>query len=446
MARYAHALLSSVRGRPGLSRRTVRFRLTMLYSSLFLGAGAGLLAITYLLVDRSTATTLLEKGGVEIAIRGAPTESPSSIPGLRKGFAGAHQLQVAHQLSAQAASQHARDLHQLLIQSGFALAIMAVLAIALGWLVAGRVLRPLRAMTVAAQQITERNLHERLALPGPGDEVKDLADTIDGLLARLETAFDAQRHFVANASHELRTPLTYNRALLEVALADPAATAGDLRSACEEVLASGEQQERLLEALLTLASSQRGLDRYERFDLAEVAHRAIAVHGGDAERRGLHMNISLAPAGAAGNPDLAERLVANLVENAIRHNVPGGRLDIRTETRGTAVLLVVANTGPVVPQDEVDRLIQPFQRLGDDRATHPDGHGLGLYIVHAIATAHGGTLKIRQQPGGGLRVEVRFPAAVCAGNFSGTGSSSLDIPQISQLLLARKAVINVLRK
>jgi signal transduction histidine kinase len=423
MARYVPALLTVARGLPWLSRRTVRFRLTMLYSALFLAAGTGLLAITYLLVDRSTATTLFAqgKGGVEIAIKGVPTSSPGSVPGLRKGSPSAHQLQIAHQLSAQAASQHAKDLHQLLIQSGFALAIMAVLAIALGWLVAGRVLRPLRAMTATTQQITERNLNERLALPGPGDEVKDLADTIDGLLARLEAAFDAQRHFVANASHELRTPLTYNRALLEVALADPDATSGDLRSACEELLASGEQQERLLEALLTLASSERGLDRHERFDLAEVAQRAIAMHGDAAERRGLRMNVSLAPAEVVGNPDLAERLVANLIDNAIRHNLPGGYLDARTEIRGTAVLLVVANTGPVVPQDQVDRLIQPFQRLGDVRATHPDGHGLGLYIVHAIATAHDAALNVSQRPSGGLRVQVSFPAAVCAGNSAGHG-------------------------
>jgi signal transduction histidine kinase len=394
-----------------LPPRTVRFRLTVLYGGLFLAAGAGLLAITYLLVDRSTATALFVsgQGGTEIAVKGSPRALHPGVR-LRHGSPTAQQLKLARQLSAQAVAQHAKDLHQLLTQSGLALAIMAVLAIVLGWLMAGRVLRPLRAMTATARQISERNLHERLALPGPDDEVKDLADTIDGLLARLETAFAAQRHFVASASHELRTPLTLDRALLEVALADPAATAGELRSTCEELLASGEQQERLVEALLTLASSERGLDRRERLDLAAVAGRAVSVHRIDAERRGVRVSVSLGPAVVAGDPDLAERMAANLVDNAIRHNVPGGRLEVVTETRGRRPVLTVANTGPVLPRDQVDRLFRPFQRLGGDRATHPDGHGLGLSIVRAIATAHDAGLKVRLRPGGGLDVRVLFPA------------------------------------
>ena len=206
---------------------------------------------------------------------------------------------------------------------------------------AGRVLRPLRTMTAATQQITELNLHERLALPGPGDEIKHLADTIDGLLARLEAAFEAQRHFVASASHELRTPRTLDRALLEIALADPSATAEELRATCEDLLASGEQQERLMEALLTLASSERGLDRHDRFDLAAVAGRAVSMFRAEADRQGLQASFSFGHANVVGNPDLVERMAANLVDNAIRHNVPGGRLDVATETRNQHSVLTV---------------------------------------------------------------------------------------------------------
>jgi signal transduction histidine kinase len=395
-----------------LPRRTVRFRLTVLYSGLFLAAGAILLAVTYLLVDRSATTALFVsgKGGQEIAVSGSSAQaSAPSVARLRNGSPTAHQLQIARQLSGQVAAQHARDLHQLLTQSAIALGIMAALAIVCGWLMAGRVLRPLRTMTAATQLISERNLHERLALPGPVDEIKHLADTIDGLLARLETAFEAQRRFVASASHELRTPRTLDRALLEIALADPGATAAELRATCEELLASGEQQERLMEALLTLASSERGLDRHDRFDLAVVAGRALSSHRADADRGGLQVNVSLGRADVAGDPDLVERLAANLIDNAIRHNAPEGSLDVLTETRDQRPVLMVSNTGPLVPRDQVDRLFQPFQRLGGEQATHPDGHGLGLSIVRAIATAHEAGLKVRLLPGGGLCVQVIFP-------------------------------------
>ena len=398
-----------------LPRRTVRFRLTVLYSGLFLAAGAGLLAITYVLVDGSTAEFFVDKNGMVIA-GNEPAGSSSPAVRLSDGSAPAGSLQLAHQLSAQAAAQHARDLHQLLIQSGIALAIMAVLAIGLGWLTAGRVLRPLRAMKTAAQQITERNLHERLALPGPEDEVKDLADTIDGLLARLETAFEAQRRFVASASHELRTPLTLNRALLEVALADPHAGADDLRAACEELLAAGEHQERLIDALLTLATSERGLDQRELFDLAAATRRALALHRAEAESHGLQLALRFGHAAVRGDPDLTERMAANLIGNAIRYNRPGGNVEVRTETRRDRAVLTVSNTGPPVPADQVERLFQPFQRLTTDSASHPDGHGLGLSIVHAIAAAHDADLKTQLRPGGGLTVEVHFPHTAEPGN------------------------------
>jgi signal transduction histidine kinase len=403
--------LTTTDSRLRLSRRTVRFRLTVLYGGLFLVAGIGLLAITYALVDHTTTTALFvsNKSGERIAVRGSPTGSASHSPQLKTGTPTLQQTQVARQLAAQATAQHARDLHQLVTQSAIALGVMVVLAIVLGWLMAGRVLRPLRTMAVAAQQITERNLHERLALPGPNDEVKHLADTIDGLLARLDNAFQAQRHFVANASHELRTPLTFDRALLEVALADPDATAPDLRGTLEELLASEEQQERLIEALLTLASSERGTDRREPLDLAAAAERALSPHRAEAEQKGLQMSTSLQAAPMTGNAALVERMVANLLENAIRYNVPGGSIDLRTGTNDGSAVLTISNTGTVVSQDDVDRLFEPFQRLGYDRAAHPDGHGLGLSIVRAIVAGHDAGLKVRLRPGGGLAVQVFFP-------------------------------------
>jgi len=373
---------------------------------LFLVTGAGLLAITCVLVDR-TGTTLIRKDhdGTVVAVNGPASGQHAAH--LSGGSAAL--LQLARQLSAQAAAQHAHDLHQLLTQSGLALAAMTALALALAWLTTGRALHPLRAMKAATQRITEHNLDERLDLSGPGDEVKDLADTIDGLLARLETAFEAQRRFVASASHELRTPLTLNRALLEVALADPDAGAADLRATCEELLALGEHTERLVEALLTLATSERGLDRRDPFDLSTAARRALAPHHAEAERRGLSLTTRLGHAAVPGDPDLAERMAANLIDNAIRYNQPGGRVEVRTETSYDHAVLTVANTGPPVPADQVGQLFQPFQRLTADRTSHPDGHGLGLSIVRAIATAHDARLQVRLGPAGGLTVTAHFP-------------------------------------
>ena len=373
-----------------LPTRTVRFRLTVLFSALFLAAGAALLAITYVLVDSSTAPSLFVSGNTRIAVKNTGSSqipSPGSAQ-LRRGNPSASSVQLARQMYAQAAATHAHDLHQLLAWSGVALGIMAVLAIGLGWVTAGRVLRPLRSMKTATQRITESSLHERLDLPGPDDEMKDLADTIDGLLARLERAFESQRRFVASASHELRTPLTFNRALLEVALADPHASADDLRATCAELLAAGEHQERLVEALL-----------------------ALAAHYPEARHRGLRLDVSLGHVTVRGDPDLTERMAANLIDNAIRYNLPGGSVGVRTEDRYGHAVLTVANTGSPVPADKADQLFQPFQRLPADRASHPDGHGLGLSIVRAIATAHDARLDTRLGPGGGLTVEVRFPRA-----------------------------------
>jgi signal transduction histidine kinase len=375
-----------------LPRATIRLRLTLLYGCLFLLSGAGLLAITYALVHNALTAPLSTSGG----------SRPHSNGGIVHGR-GPTGLQA----------QQAADLHQLLVQSAIALAIMAVISVGLGWLVAGRVLRPIRTMTVATRRISERSLHERLALSGPDDEIKDLATTIDGLLARLETAFESQRRFVANASHELRTPLMLTQTLLQVALADPAVTLLSLRAACEEVIYTGKEQAQLIEALLTLARSQRGLDHRDSFDVAAVVSDALEGSVAAVTAENLTLEADLGSALIAGDARLMRTLVINLVDNATRYNRPGGRIDVLTAMRAGRAVLRVANTGPVVPDDEIDRLLQPFQRLDGQRSNDRDGLGLGLSIVCAIATAHDASLCVRPQASpqavGGFIVEVTFP-------------------------------------
>jgi signal transduction histidine kinase len=286
-------------------------------------------------------------------------------------------------------------------------AAMVVVAVVLGWLVSGRFLRPLRAIVATARDISATNLHRRLGDTGRG-EFAELARTLDDLFARLEAAFESQRRFVANAAHELRTPLTAERTLLQVALADPHATTDTLRAACQDVVALGAAQERLINALLTLASGQQGVERREPFDLAAVARNAAAARRDEAGRRGVQIVTALAAAPVAGDPSLVESLVTNLVDNAVRYNAPGGRVEVSTAATGSGGLVRVWNTGPVVPAGEVERLFQPFQRLGRDR-TRPDGHGLGLAIVRAIAGAHGAAIDAKARPEGGLDIEAAFP-------------------------------------
>jgi signal transduction histidine kinase len=345
---------------------------------------------------------------------------------------GQHQLtQAVHQLakagSVQAA-QRAADSHQLLVNSGIALAIVAALALVAGWLIAGRMLRPIRTITRTARRISSTSLHERLALAGPADELKELGDTLDDLFARLDAAFETQRHFVANASHELRTPLTAERTLLQVALDDPDTTAAAWRSAAQEVLASTDEQARLIEALLTLASSEGGVHRREPFDLAPSVSRALVGLRPEIDRLGIHVDETTSPATISGDPMLVERLVANLVTNAVCHNIVGGRVEIVTganEARGE-VFLSVTNTGPLIPPAEVERLFQPFQRLDSRRAHYKDGHGLGLSIVRAIATAHDADISAEPLPGGGLSVRVAFSHRASPDGDSGPPAQSED--------------------
>jgi signal transduction histidine kinase len=264
-------------------------------------------------------------------------------------------------------------------------------------------------LTDAAWRISASTLHERLALDGPDDEFKELGATLNDLLGRLDASFESQRRFVANASHELRTPLTVERTLLQVALADPEASVEDLRCVCEKLLASGADQERLIEALLTLASSERGLEHDEPFDLATVVRQSLGHASLDgARRRGLHVDTSIAPAPTLGDARLAQRLVSNLLANAIHHNHDHGHIVVRTGTRVGRSFVSVSNSGPLIPETELGRLLEPFQQLGVQRTRHRTGHGLGLAIVAAIAAAHHADLSLRSRPGGGLDVEVLF--------------------------------------
>jgi signal transduction histidine kinase len=292
-----------------------------------------------------------------------------------------------------------------------ALAAIAVAALAAWWL-AGRFLRPLRAMTTAAQEISATNLNRRLSLDGPDDELTELGRTLDDLFGRLQASFESQHQFVANASHELRTPLAGQRTLLQVALADPDADAQALRSTCEEALQLSGQQEQLIDALLTLATSERGIESWEPFDLAQLTQDIVDSRRPDAGRHGVQIDATLQSAMAIGDPGLVASLVANLLDNAIRHNVADGTVEISTTATADGARLTVSNTGPVVPFIEVERLFQPFQRLGDQRINATDGHGLGLTIAKAIATAHGATLTASPGPRGGLHVQVTFRSNV----------------------------------
>jgi signal transduction histidine kinase len=357
-------------------RHTLRLQLALLYSGAFVVVALALLGISGLLVRSSS--------------QAAPGSSGSTAPGT--GASGRH-FEVGTAVV-------------------FVLAVM--LALVLGWLISGRLLRPLRTITAAARDISASDLHQRLSLEGPDDEFKELGRTLDGLFGRLEASFESQRHFVANASHELRTPLTAERTLLQLALTDPGATVETLRATCREVLALGDQQERLIEALLTLASSERGLERWKPFDLADIAGKAIADYSEAAELRDIRIVATLGAASATGDPSLAASMVTNLVDNALRHNGDGGNIDISTAVVSTTTgdrraVVTVSNSGPQIPPDEVDRLFEPFRRLGAERTSRASGHGLGLAIVRAIAEVHGATIAATAPAEGGLTIVVSFP-------------------------------------
>jgi signal transduction histidine kinase len=371
----------------------IRARLTLLYSVLFVLSGAALLTITYLLVSQTRRDMVFRS----ISGQGGPP--PAALTDL------------AEHARTEAERQHQATLHALLIYSGVAMAIMTVLALVLGWLMAGRILSPLRTMIATIQRISARNVHDRLAATGPRDELKDLSDTVDGLLHRLETALDAHKRFVANAAHELRTPLTLEHALIEEMLTDRTATLPQYRALVERLLELRQQHAAMLESLLTLAGSERGLSQHDHVDLSEIADRTVAAYRVGALHAGVRLDTHIGSAWTSGDRALVERLVVNLVDNAIAYNVPGGAVEVTTGVRDGQAVLTVTNTGDPIPPDRVDNLFEPFQRL-DRTAGRTGHHGLGLSIVRAIAGAHDATIEAVPGPGGGLRVEVTFGGGV----------------------------------
>jgi signal transduction histidine kinase len=391
-----------------MRRGKLRLRLTLLYCLVSLMSSAVLLIIMWALAK-----------GLDQAIEPMP-EAPPSAPEapLRPDALMPDRMPPAPPMDPVGLAGDRLGLAQPMI----ALAIMAVLSLILGWLIAGRMLRPVLTMTDRLRHISERNVHERLALPGARTELKDLADTVDGLLGRLEDALDAHKRFVANAAHEMRTPLTVERALLEEPLIDPEASLESFRSNFARLLVINDQRGQLLEALLTLSSSEHGRSADETADLADLIELTLRERAAEVERRGLVVRTTLHPARIPGDRLLLGRLLVNLCDNAIHYNQPGGTVDVTLHREQGRLVLTVANTGEVIPADQVDRLFEPFQRL--HRTADAGHHGLGLSIVRAIARAHDAALAARPRPGGGLVVELTFPALTEADQRPGQKSAA----------------------
>ncbi len=384
-----------------LPARTVRLRLTLLYSGLFLVSGLALLATTYLLFRGSTGVDLIVPTGIP---NGSAHPGPhnGSVPNLDAS-------RQARAMFATAVARNTHGLHQGLIGSVIALAIMTAVSVALGWLVAGRVLRPLRTITTTTRQISERNLNERLALSGPRDELKDLADTVDGLLARLEAHVAEQQRFAANASHELRTPLALTHTLLEVARKDPNRADDEL---VDRLYAVNTRAIDLTEALLLLSrADQRSFTR-ERVDLSLIAEQATETLLPLAEERDATIETSGGATPTIGSRPLLQQMATNLVHNAIVHNLPErGSVWVRTTADPQSVALTVENTGETLTPHLASTLVEPFLRGTERVRTDHAGVGLGLAIVKSIAQAHDGTLTVTPRAAGGLCVTVQLPAA-----------------------------------
>ncbi len=384
--------------------RTIRMRLTLIYGAVFLVSAAAMLTIGYLLVrhnldhhHRFRNDLNQNDPALYRSIYGyppQPSSPPPSSSALRAFQAGYHQAVST-------------ALHRLLFEYIAALVVMTGISVALGWWIAGRALAPLRAITATARRVSGVNLGERIALQGPDDELKELADTFDGMLTRLDAAFASQKHFVANASHELRTPLAIMRTEVDVALADPRASTGELRAMAEALRETVDRSESLIAALLFLARSEgvRGVE--EPVDLAELVGGCITDLQRSAEAAGVTITADLQPAVTLGDSALLERMLANLVENGIRHNVAGGALSVATCSSNGIAEVLVRNGGAVIDPGDVPGLTEPFRRLSRTAG----GFGLGLSIVRSVAEIHGGTVELTAPPEGGLQVRVRVPAA-----------------------------------
>jgi signal transduction histidine kinase len=398
---------------------TVRARLTLLYTGLFAVCGAIVVTVSYLLVAR-------------LEPQGQGQQAPASfLARCRSEQLSAHPddriLAKCNTYFQLQGAQHQRDLtlSHLLEYSLITLAVVVVVAAILGWIAAGRALRPVHRITAAARAASERNLSARVALRGPRDELHELAETFDEMLDRLQAAFEGQQRFIANASHELRTPLAVMGATVDVVLDNPDSTPDDLRGMATDIRAAVDHAEHLIGALLILARNERGITVHDEVDLATVAEDVLDTVGlGD--RR---VHVTLEPAVISGDPVLLERLVANLVDNAVRYNDAAGDIWISTRTVAGRSHLTVANTGPLISPLDADRIFQPFQRL-NDRASH-EGFGLGLTIVASIAAVHGGTAAACPRDDGGLSITVTIPSL-------GSSADDTRIQQIEQPAVARQ--------
>ena len=429
--------MTQVRGFRRFWPQKVRTRLTVIYTSLFLAGGIVLLGLTYLLVAKnlplnptalkppmtlndfvklckhSPAANSHAPGSA--AKSHAPeraAHSPKPIAALSPKLSRACARESAYLAGSKLAAinQRRRALHDLLLFSALGLGAMTVVSAGAGWVVAGRVLRPVRVITGTARRASEQHLGERIALSGARDELKELADTFDDMLERLDRAFSAQRRFVADASHELRTPLTLMRTAIDVTLAKPRRTAAQLESMAVRVRRSIDRAESMIDALLTLAISDQGSQaRTEPVNLATAGEDAVDAVSAQIERLDLRVKSDLRPAETAGDPDLLERMVSNLVDNAVRHNTQGGEVILESGTRDGRAFLRVSNSGPRIPDDLVPSLFEPFRRM-EGRTGSASGAGLGMAIARSVAAAHGATLDAAARPAGGLDVRVDLPA------------------------------------
>jgi signal transduction histidine kinase len=402
---------------PGLrrnSRHSARVRLTAAYTGVYLVSGAVLLALVYGLVAHDVKTkhtvTLPDKQFLQQCTKAFKFQTPTT-----PGFTQKCKAALKGAATAGATSQRDLTLHNFLVYAIIGLALTTIVAAALGWIIAGRILRPVHAITAAARRASEQHLGERLALEGPRDELRELADTFDDMLARLDAAFAAQRRFTANASHELRTPLTVMQTAIDVTLSKPNPTPDQLRAMGDTVRGAVGDSEHLIEALLTLARADQGSSNLAPTDLAVCAANALDAASLAIGAGRLSVATSLKPAFVLGDPLLLQRMVANLVDNAVRHNRPGGSINVATAADDRAATLSITNTGTAVPANRVDELFEPFQRLDNRTTTDGTGIGLGLSIVRAVAFTHHGTIDATAPVTGGLALTVRLP---------GTGSTS----------------------
>jgi signal transduction histidine kinase len=386
-----HTRLGVQRLRARLPRRTIRLRLALAYFGLFVVSAAGLLALTIVLWRATTNTVTTRTGGSRARV---PATSAVKAP---QGIS----------------IQHSTDLHQLLVMSGIALAVFAAVSITLGWLVAGRFLQPLHTITTAAKDISATNLQERLNLKGPDDELKELGDTFDGLLARLERSFYFERQFVANASHELRTPNATMRVWLDVAMAKPEPVPPHIVALAARLRHELDHVDQLLDSFVALAHAQGApIDDESTFRLGDITSAAIACRASAISEMDLTIDDEQgSETWVTGSETLLTRAVENVIDNAVKHNERSGWVRVKTTANGPTCSLVVENGGPLLHQDEVDELARPFRRLGAQRTGSDRGSGLGLSIVESIAEVHGGTLDLQARTDGGLRVVITLPLA-----------------------------------